>query len=262
MKGPIQLYQDEWSAEIYYGYQVTGEPSDLPFWQSLAEAAGGPALDLACGTGRLLLPLARAGTEMVGLDISAFMLAVARRNLARESHEVQARCQLIEGTMADFSLGQQFGLIYITGNSFQMLLTREQQRGCLTCCAQHLRPDGLLVISVFNPNLNFLTNPAGHDDGPNEFKGPGCVTITHRAHSEYDLALQTVSGPWWYEYDSDQGHVVREYSLKLRYFFRFEMEWMLESCGLEMEALYGNFARGEFTADSSQMVFVARRREE
>ena len=161
--------------------------------------------------------------------------------------------------MAEFSLEQQFGLIYITGHSFQILLTREEQRSCLISCVRHLRPDGLLVISVFNPNLSFLTNPAGHDDGPNEFKGPGGVTITHRAHSEYDLARQTVSGLWWYEYDSDEGRVVREYSLTLRYLFRFEMEWMLEACGFEVEALYGNFDQSEFASDSPEMIFVARR---
>jgi len=259
MKERVQLFNDEWSAEIYYGYQVTGPSGDFPFWQSLAEATGGSALELACGSGRLLLPLARAGTEAVGLDVSPFMLAVARRKLAHEPSEVQARCRLVEGTMAGFSLGQQFGLIYIPARSFQMLLTREEQRSCLECCARHLRPDGLLAIDVFNPRLDLLTNPAGHEEGPDDFQGPGGVTITHRGHGKYDRANQIVSGSYWYEYDSDQGHIVREYSLTLRYFFRFEMEWMLEACGFEAEALYGDFERSEFTAESPEMIFVARR---
>ncbi|MCJ7822473.1 MAG: class I SAM-dependent methyltransferase, partial [Armatimonadetes bacterium] len=101
MKESVQLYNDEWSAEIYYGYQVQGEGGDLMFWHSLAEATGGPALELACGTGRLLLSLPRAGTDAVGLDVSPFMLAVAGRKLAQEPSEVQARCQLVEGTMAE-----------------------------------------------------------------------------------------------------------------------------------------------------------------
>jgi SAM-dependent methyltransferase len=259
MKEPVQLYNDEWSAEIYYGYQVTGPSDDFPFWQSLAEATGGPVLELACGTGRLLLPLARAGIEMVGLDLSPFMLAVTRRKLEQEPPEVQARCRLAKSTMADFSLGRQFGLIYIPAHGFQLLLTRGEQRSCLTSCARHLRPDGLLVMNVFNPRLDLLANPAGHEDGPSDFQGPGGVTIMCHGHSQYDLANQMVSGSWSYKYDSDQGHVVREYSLTLRYSFRFEMEWMLEACGFEVEALYGNFDRGEFTAESPEMIFVARR---
>jgi SAM-dependent methyltransferase len=260
MEARIELYKDAWSAEIYYGYQVTGHPGNLTFWRSLVEATGGPALELACGTGRLLLPLARAGTDVVGLDISPFMLAVADRNLAQESPGVQARCRLVESTMAEFSLGQRFGLIYITANSFQMLLTRGEQRSCLQCCAQHLRPDGLLAVDVFNPRLDLLINPAGHEIGPNDFEGPGGVTITNHAHSEYDRANQIVSGSYWYEYDSDEGHVVREYSVTLRYLFRFEMEWMLEACGFEVEALYGDLDKSEFKADSPKMVFVARRK--
>jgi SAM-dependent methyltransferase len=260
MADTVKLFDDEWSAEIYYGYQVTGPSGDLPFWQSLVEVTGSPALELACGTGRLLLPLARAGTEMVGLDLSPFMLAVTCRKLAEEPAEVQARCRLVEGTMADFSLEQQFGLIYITGRSFQILTTQDEQRGCLTCCARHLRPDGLLVISVFNPRLDLLTNPSGHEDGPSDFQGPDGIPITFHGHSEYDRANQIVSGSWWYEYDSDQGHVAREYSLKLRYFFRFEMEWMLEACGFDVENLYGNFDRSPFTADSPEMIFVMRRK--
>jgi SAM-dependent methyltransferase len=258
MKEPVRLYDDEWSAVIY-DYEVHGL-GDLPLWQSLAESAGGPVLELACGTGRLVLPLARAGSSVTGLDASQFMLAVARRKLAQEDPEVRARCRLVDGSMSRFALEQKFGLIYIPARGFQFLLTREEQRRCLECCARHLRPDGRLVIDVFNPRLDLLISPEGHRVGPTEFGGPDGVTITHRTHSEYDLADQTVSGLQRYEYDSDQGHVVREYSLTLHYLFRFEMEWMLEACGFEVEALYGDFERGEFSADSPELVFVARRR--
>jgi SAM-dependent methyltransferase len=216
-------------------------------------------LELACGTGRLLLPLAHAGFSVTGLDASRFMLAVARRKLAQEDDEVRARCRLVEGNMSGFTLEERFGLIYIPARSFQILLTREEQRSCLQRCARHLRPDGRLAIDVFNPRLDLLIDPAGHDEGPDDIKSPDGATITHRAHSDYDRAKQIVSALRRYEYNSDQGHVAREYSLTLRYFFRFEMEWMLDACGFEVEALYGNFDRSEFAADSPEMVFVARR---
>ena len=129
MKPTVNLYEDEWSAEIYdYEVQSLG---DLPFWQSLAESAGGPVLELACGTGRLALPLARAGCSVTGLDASRFMLAVARRKLAQEDHEVRARCRLVEGNMSGFTFEEGFGLIYIPARSFQALLTRDEHRRCL-----------------------------------------------------------------------------------------------------------------------------------
>jgi SAM-dependent methyltransferase len=259
MKSTVNLYEDEWSAEIY-DYEVQSL-EDLPFWQSLAESAEGPALELACGTGRLVLPLARAGFSVAGLDASPFMLAAAKRKLAQENDEVRARCRFIEGGMSDFTLEERFGLVYVPARSFQILLTRDEQRSCLECCAQHLAPDGLLGIDVFNPRLDFLISPEGHHDGPNEFVGPAGTSIVQESHARYDLASQALTADWWYVARDEKGTATRQdYDLEMRYLFRFEMEWMLEACGFEVEALYGDFGRSEFTADSPEMVFVARRR--
>jgi len=258
MRPAVKLYEDEWSAEIY-DYQVKSV-GDLPFWQGLAESADGPALELACGTGRLLLPLARAGFCVTGLDASRFMLAVACRKLAREDHEVRARCHLVEGNMSGFTFEEGFGLICIPARSFQILLTRDQQRSCLECCAHHLRPDGLLAIDVFNPRLDLLISPEGHHEGPNEFAGPGGASVVHESHARYDRASQALTADWWYVARDEEGAITRhDYDLEMRYLFRFEMEWMLEACGFEVEALYGNFDRSEFASDSPEMIFVARK---
>jgi hypothetical protein len=162
--------------------------------------------------------------------------------------------------MSRFTLEEQFGLIYIPARSFQILLTREEQRGCLESCGRRLRPDGLLAIHVFNPRLDFLISPEGHHEGPNEFAGPGGASVVNESHAHYDLAGQTLKADWWYVARDEKGAATRhDYELEMRYFFRFEMEWMLEACGFEVEALYGDFERGEFAADSPEMIFVARR---
>jgi SAM-dependent methyltransferase len=129
---------------------------DLGFYLGLAEEADGPVLELACGTGRVLLPLARAGHEVTGLDLSPHMLAEARRRLAAEPPEVRARVSLIDGTMCRFDLARRFALILIPFRAFQALLTREEQRGCLECSREHLQPEGRLVVDVFNPRLSRL----------------------------------------------------------------------------------------------------------
>jgi hypothetical protein len=78
--------------------------------------------------------------------------------------------------------------------------------------------------------------------------------------TEYDLASQTLRSRWRYERTTSSGETtISQHVLALHYFFRFEMEWMLEACGFEIEALYGDFDRGEFAADSSEMIFVARK---
>ena len=260
MKPDSNLYKDPWISELYdLRYRRTGIDRDIALWLALAEDSGGPVLELACGTGRALLPVARAGHEITGLDLSPHQLAVARRKLAQESAEVQARVRLVEGDMSGFDLGERFGLIFITFRSFQALLERSQQRGCLLCCARHLKPGGRLGIDVFNLRRSRLAAQGAIEETPGEFRGPDGGVVRETGCTEYDIATQRLI--WRSRYEStapDGTATVREYALELRYFFRFEMEWMFEACGFEVEALYGDFDRSPFTADSPEMIFVAK----
>jgi len=259
MKSDVVLYDDAWSVEIY-DFLSRDNQRDVPLWLDLAARGDGPVLELACGSLRALLPIARAGYRVVGLDLSPHMLKRAREKVAQESAEVQARVRLVEGSMADADLGEQFSLIYITARSFQALLTRAEQRRCLEACARHLRPGGYLGLDVFNTNLSMLVQPGGVDEKPAEYLGPGGETIRETGHSDYDLTTQTLRWRSRQEWsDACGAPQVREYVCDLHYFFRFEFEWMLEACGFEVEALYGGFERGEYTAESGEMVFVGRR---
>ncbi|MBN1459378.1 MAG: class I SAM-dependent methyltransferase, partial [Armatimonadetes bacterium] len=238
-----------------------GRGNDVPFWLSLAEEAHGEVLEIACGTGRVLLPLAQAGVDITGMDISEGMLAVARRKLAEEAAEVSGRVTLVQGDMTEFELGRQFGLVIIPFSAFQVLLTRADQRASLQRCRAHLKARGRLAIDVFNPRLSRLTSAEPVLEGPREFAGPGGETVRWSGETEYDLATQTLRSRWRYERTAAGGQTtVSEHLLALRYFFRFEMEWMLEACGFQIEALYGDFERSEFTADSPELIFVARRK--
>ena len=256
----MTLYADEWSAETLDSLSRS-HIGDVGLWLDLANQTGGPVLELACGAARALLPLAQAGHECVGVDLSPHMLAVARRRLAQEPEEVRGRMSLVEGNMKSFELGREFGLIFITARSLQALLTRDDQRACLQRCARHLRPDGLLGIDVFNPRLDRLVQPGGVDEEPEEYDAPDGSRVRETGHTDYDLATQTLIWKSRAECTSPDGKmVVREYDCPLHYFFRFEVEWMLEACGFEVEALYGDFARSPFTTESPEIVCVARRR--
>jgi len=260
MKADLNRYEDPWTAQVY-DYQTKGRGNDVPFWLSLAEEADGETLEIACGTGRVLLPLARAGLRVTGLDVSEAMLAVARRKLGGEPAEVSERAKLIHGDMTQFDLGKQFGLVIIPFSAFQALLTRADQRVCLERCRAHLKSGGKLAIDVFNPGLTRLTSSAPIPEGPEEFTGPEGETVRWSGETEYDLTSQTLRSRWRYERTTSGGETtVSQHVLALHYFFRFEFEWMLEACGFEIEALYGDFDRGPLRADSSEMIFVARRK--
>lgn len=257
-----KLYEGEWYAELYdpWNMQHWGE-RDVAFWQELAQESGAPVLELACGTGRVSIPLARAGLQTVGLDISNPMLNVAQRKLTQEPAEVQARLQLLKGDMRNFSLNERFGLIFIPFRSFQALLTQGDQRACLECCARHLKSEGRLGINVFNPKLSNLTSPGGIDFDFGSAVLPNGITLKHYGHTDYDLLNQSLQAQMKYELSCSAGKTeMREGLLELRYFFQLEMQWLLEACGFEIEALYGNFDRSPLQADSPEMIFVAKRR--
>jgi len=259
MKADLNRYEDPWTAEVY-DYQTKGRGNDVPFWLSMAEEADGETLEIACGTGRVLLPLARAGLRVTGIDVSEAMLAVSRRKLQGEPAEVAERVDLIHADMTQFDLGKQFGLAIIPFSAFQALLTRADQRACLERCRAHLEPGRLLAIDVFNPRLTRLTSSAPILEGPEEFSGPEGETVRWSGETEYDLTSQTLRSRWRYERTTPGGETtVSEHVLKLHYFFRFEFEWMLEACGFQIETLYGSFDRSPFTAESPEMIFVARK---
>ena len=143
-------------AEFYDHVTLYRDRPDVGFFVEMARQVNGPVLEVGCGTGRVLLPCARAGATMVGLDLSPRMLDVARRGLDDEPPDVRDRVTLVEGDMRVFDLGQAFELITLPFRGFQHLMTAEDQRLALHRFRAHLAPGGRLVIDVFNPSIPFL----------------------------------------------------------------------------------------------------------
>lgn len=124
---------------------------DLPFYLERARLAGGDILELACGTGRVGIPLARAGFRVTGVDLSSDMLARFREKLQREDEATASRVELREADMADFDLGRTFPLVIIPFRSFQLLTEEDQAIRCLRNVRRHLRKDGTFIVNVFKP---------------------------------------------------------------------------------------------------------------
>ena len=109
------------------------------FLWNAAREAGGEVLELGCGTGRVLIPTARSGVEITGLDLSPDMLKVCRKKLEAEPEEVRARVRLVEADMRQFELSRTFRLVTLPFRPFQHLTTVEAQ---LACSGQHPTPSG------------------------------------------------------------------------------------------------------------------------
>ncbi len=248
-----------------YDARAEGVPGDVDFFLRLAKeahAAGHPVLELACGSGRVAIPIARAGVRVVGLDLSPAMLA-----RAREKSAGMDTVRWEEGDMRSFDLPERFGLVFIPYRSFQHLLTVDDQLSCLRCIHRHLVPGGRLAIDIFNPDIVTIgqwlsTKRGGLQRRRDDYRHPRTGRISKRWETRaYRTAGQEVESTFLDEELDDEGAVVsRIYrDLRLRYIFRFEMQHLLERTGFEIEALSGDFFGGPFEDTSPEMVWVARR---
>src|SRR5829696_9294186 len=117
----------------------------VAFYAALARETGGPVLEIACGTGRVTIPIARQGFAVTGLDVVPGMLERARGKAAG------LPVRWIEGDARAFDLDERFRLIFLTGNAFQAFLTNADQEALLGRVRAHLRDEGLFAFETRNP---------------------------------------------------------------------------------------------------------------
>src|SRR4030095_4976575 len=152
------LAMDEYAsiADLYDYVVPYRERQDIDFFVQTAQASGGPVLEVASGTGRVLIPIARAGVQITGFDLSSTMLQVCQRRLLDEPEAVRSRITLKHGDMRDFDLSGTFNLAILPFRPFQHLTNVDDQLSCLSSIHRHLVPGGQLVLDLFNPWLEGL----------------------------------------------------------------------------------------------------------
>ncbi len=237
---------------------------DVAFFVETARESGGPVLELGCGTGRVLIPTARAGLEITGLDASPAMLKVCRESLAREPDEVRDRVTLVREDMRDFQLDARFNLITLPFRPFQHLLEVREQVACLTCVHLLLEKDGLLVLDLFNPMIERLTEakyPTEYEFEPPTTLEDGSEMVRSSRMIAPDIARQCIDVELRHDITfPDRRKEQYVETMTLRYFFRYEVEHLLARCGFEVENLYADYARTPFgEIYPGELLFVARK---
>jgi SAM-dependent methyltransferase len=251
---------------------ATGQAThDLPYWERLLEEyRPGRVLELACGTGRLALPLAAAGVKaredfsLVGLDISRSFLQRADEKLAETIFGDRVR--FVEGDIRDFDLGESFDLVIIGFNSLAYIHTIEDHLAHLQCVRRHLAPGGRYAIDVQTPYLSLLAEarsalfpPVRREiDWPHP--APGIARFSSfYVTSRYDAATQTEYTTHYWEIFHDDGR--RETHVKdltWHHFFPRELLLLLRQAGLEPVAQYGNYDRSPFDEGSPVFLWVTK----
>ena len=259
-------YQDQpLLPELYDFIPSYAERRDVEFYVDLARRAKGKVLELGCGTGRILIPTAAAGCQVVGLDLATNMLTKCREKVARQPRKVQERVRLAQGDMVNFNLGETFSLITTPFRPFQHLLSLEEQLGCLRSVNRHLEEGEKLVLDVFQPDFQRLTDPKFKQE-TEEFpevelpdgrrlRRTSRIVAFHRAEQYNEVELT------YYVTHRDGRRERWAQRFPFRYFFRYEVEHLLARGGFRVVELFGDFDRSPLRDDSPEMIFVAEKLE-
>lgn len=259
---------DSPQVEFYDYVNAYRERRDVGFFVEMAQDSGGPVLEIGCGTGRVLIPTARAGVEIVGLDASPRMLSACRRKLSREPETVREKVTgLIEGDMRAFDLGREFRLVTLPFRPFHHLLSVEDQVSCLQSIRRHLVAGGRLILDVFNPSLPYLTDDrylAENDEAEPEFTTDDGRRVVRRARiASRDYSRQVTDLELIYYVTHPDGREERlVYRFSWRYLFRYEVEHLLARCGFDLEEVYADYDRSPFgSIYPGELISVAKKAE-
>src|SRR5258706_11949225 len=150
--GALEPFEDA----ALYDWEYRRRRDDVRFYRMLADERGGPILDLACGSGRLLAPLARDGHLVVGLDHSGPMLAQAAARVARLPSAARGRVRLARGDLRTLATRRRFELAIVAFHGIQHLVTDGDLLRFLRRARAALVPGGWLAFDVFAPEPAFL----------------------------------------------------------------------------------------------------------
>ena len=242
-------FYDEWTRRV---------EGDVDFYVRRATAVPGPVVELGVGTGRIAIPTAQAGQRVIGVDLSASMLAEARRRAAEAG--VSDRIAFAEADMRTFVAEAPVHLVTIPFRSFLHMQTTEDQLTCLGNVHRSLLPGGHLILNMFVPDPAFIVGQDRKRNLHSEFtdeRGRRCeIWVT----PIYEVTTQRVTIRAAVEaYEGERIVETTESELHVRMIHRFEMEHLLARSGFEVESLYGDFDERPLNEDGREMIWVARR---
>jgi len=230
---------------------------ELPFLLKWASTTQGTIIDLACGTGRLTIPLAKNGCRMIGVDIHNGMLKEAQK----KSAALHLPIEWLQQDCTKLHVPTTSHFIYSVGNSFQHFLTNESQDGFLASVNKHLEIGGTFIFGTRFPSVEELLQPSTEEYWRTYTDRDTLHTVDLYTISHYDALSQIQHYTTIRKYKNSDGQIVDEKSTKisLRYVFPKEMERMLLNNGFEIVDVFQDWKETAATNESYELIYVCKK---
>lgn len=238
-----------------YHLQHKLESEDIDFWISLADRYGGPILELGCGTGRILLPLAEAGYAITGLDVNFQALIFLKNSFSKKLHD---RIPIFQSNMARFHLSTNYSMIFLACNTLSTLTT-ETRLATFNMVANHLNPSGIFATS--------FPNPAYLEDLPDSAEMEIEETFIHpttgnpvQVMSGWECTKYKIIFRWYYDHLFPDGHVVREEN-EIQHYLTSIDEYVAEMKAEKLNPIQvlGDFSCADYEISSPYAIVITRK---
>ena len=248
----LEEFSDPPNYDIEEGERSTPR---IAFYVDLAKMIGGPALEIACGSGLVTIPVAAQGLEVTGVDLAHPMLEHARQKAAAQGLHIR----WVEADARSFDLGTQYQFIFITGNAFQAFLYREDQESLLASVKKHLAPQGVFAFETRNPSGHDLT-----DQSEEEFDQIYTSVEGHRVSVSstqlYDPIAQIIYWTSYRRWNDGQHNHMKETHIACRFTYPQELKALLHYNGFQILQQYGSWDKAPLSATSPSIISICKAR--
>ena len=248
-----KIYSKKFVAFYDYGcYGPIPKRKDIAFYTNYFRSFKGKILEIGAGTGGITIPLLKRGLNLTALDISPAMIEILRAKIKKEG--LSAR--VIRGDMRKLNLKNKFDAVIITFRPFQHLYSVVDQMSALMSIKKILKKGGILIFDVFNPNWKYISKGNWRWQKSNAITLPNTRRkIKAERRNRYDMAEQMMHEEWRFVYPNGKTEII---PLKMRFFFRFEIEHLLNLIGFKVKNLYGDFDKSKFKTNSPEMIWIVK----
>jgi SAM-dependent methyltransferase len=244
---------DLYSDGRHYDHQNKDFTQDIPFYLRQIEKYGDPVLELACGTGRITIPIAEEGFRVTGLDVSEPMLSHAKRKAIEKGLDIE----WVKADCRNFKLNKKFSLIFFPFNSIAHLHDLASLEACLSCVKEHLTSQGRFIIDIFNPSLDILVRDPTRRYPVAEYPDPdGRGTVVITGNNVYDTASQVNRIKWYYNIGDGSKEFVVENNMRILY--PQELDALLHYNGFTIEAKFGSYDEMPFESTLPRQLVICR----